>query len=348
MAEGRYGEAASSFEEAKEAFDSAGDRLRAVYSAAGVAGAFYKMGRRDEALRRYEWALKELEELDADLKFKAKILGNLGMAFLDLGRPKEALPRIEEARRLFGTLGFKREESLVLLDLAQAQAVLGMPDNARNYMKESLSAAREAGDPEAETRALLMLAEDAYRKNKNVDESARLLEEAQAAAEKSKDARLVGLVLRSRGSLHYQAGDLGAALSGFGEAWSFAKRVGDDAGAAESLVLIAAVHRARSDVDEARAAYGKAEEALGDGAGGRHDPMIFSIRLARAGLEEQLKEKEKAATHYRRALAVCRKLKTPADCEAISTRLVQLAESGGKKEKGSPEEKKNGKGAPAP
>ncbi|MBL9115594.1 MAG: tetratricopeptide repeat protein [Verrucomicrobiaceae bacterium] len=89
-----------------------------------------------------------------DRKGEGNALGNLGIAYADLGEPRKAIEFYEEALVIAREIGNRLGEGAVLGNLGLAHADLGEPRKAIGFYEQALVIAREIGDRLGEGAAL--------------------------------------------------------------------------------------------------------------------------------------------------------------------------------------------------
>lgn len=85
---------------------------------------------------------------------EGQALGNLGLAYADLGEPRQAIEFYEQDLVIASEIGDKRGEASVLTNLGLAFADLGKPRRAIEFYEQALVIAREIGDKRGEGVAL--------------------------------------------------------------------------------------------------------------------------------------------------------------------------------------------------
>jgi tetratricopeptide (TPR) repeat protein/DNA-binding XRE family transcriptional regulator len=98
-----------------------------------------------------------LARMIGDLSLQADALVTLGGTYRYLGQPAEAIPALEEARRLTLLLGAHHGQAITLWHLAMLARDTGTLDAAGALLEESLDLVRELEDRRGEARLLLDL-----------------------------------------------------------------------------------------------------------------------------------------------------------------------------------------------
>ncbi len=130
----------------------------------------YNLGDMYLRMGRPREALKALEDartlLNSNPWFVAKTLLNLGRAYLRMGRPSEALQRLNEALRQAQALGHKRYEAEALCALGETDLHLQKLDEAERFFQDSLDIAEKSGIASMIVAARQGLGETALRLGK--------------------------------------------------------------------------------------------------------------------------------------------------------------------------------------
>jgi DNA-binding SARP family transcriptional activator/Tfp pilus assembly protein PilF len=117
-------------------------------------------------------------------------LNNLGEAYLDLGRPEEAIDSIEQARSIFVEIKTLRGEGYVAHNLGRSYADLGRPDEAVRYFRSALHIRQAAGERHGQALTLLFLGR-AYRRLGRIEDARRSWTDAQVIFEDLGDEALL-------------------------------------------------------------------------------------------------------------------------------------------------------------
>ncbi|HKI35203.1 MAG TPA: tetratricopeptide repeat protein [Gemmataceae bacterium] len=89
-----------------------------------------------------------------DRRGEGNALGNLGIAYLDLGQPQRAIDFYQQQLVITREIGDRRGEGAALGNLGLAYAALGQPQRAIEFHEQYLAIAREVGDRRGEGTAL--------------------------------------------------------------------------------------------------------------------------------------------------------------------------------------------------
>jgi tetratricopeptide (TPR) repeat protein len=116
----------------------------------------YLLGLRQHPRERVAWrtaAVEAARRLD-DRRGEGNALGNLGIAYADLGQPQRAIELFEQHLAIARAVGDRRGEGQSLGNLGLAYAALGQPQRAIDCYEQHLAIARAVGDRQGEGNAL--------------------------------------------------------------------------------------------------------------------------------------------------------------------------------------------------
>jgi len=153
-----------------DAADADVGRLGMTYSDAGA----YVLDLRQDSRERIRWleiavaAARRLQHRAGE----GVALGNLGLAYVDLGETSRAIQFYEQQLTIVREIGYRRGEGNALGNLGLAYANLGETHRAIQFHEQYLTIAREIGDRRGEGNALGNLG-IAY---KNLGETSRAIE----------------------------------------------------------------------------------------------------------------------------------------------------------------------------
>ena len=81
-------------------------------------------------------------------------LGNLGIAYSDLGEPRKAIEYYEQALKIDKEIGYRRGEEIVLEIWGTHTVIWESQEKQLNIMNKHLKIAQEIGDRRGEGRSL--------------------------------------------------------------------------------------------------------------------------------------------------------------------------------------------------
>ncbi|MFL6211150.1 MAG: tetratricopeptide repeat protein [Pyrinomonadaceae bacterium] len=130
-------------------------RLCARYPSVGA----YVLHLRQHPLERVNWLQQALAAARKanDRLGERSALGNLGLAYANLGEPRRAIELFEQALEITHEIGDRRVEGSLLNNLGGAYKALGEPRRAIEYCEQHLIIAREIGDRRGEGSTLVNL-----------------------------------------------------------------------------------------------------------------------------------------------------------------------------------------------
>ena len=83
-----------------------------------------------------------------DRRGEGNALGNLGLAYADLGEVEKAIGYHEQALVISRAIGDRRGEGATLSNLGNAYADLGKVEKARGYLQQALAIGQQIKDPQ--------------------------------------------------------------------------------------------------------------------------------------------------------------------------------------------------------
>ena len=185
-------------------------------------------------------------------------LGNLGLAYSNLGETRRAIGLYEERLVIAREIGDRRGAGNALGNLGLAYADLGETRRAIGYHEEQLVIAREIGDRRGEGNALGNLG-IAYAALGETRRAIGLYEERLVIAREIGDRRGEGAVLGNLGNAYSNLGETRRAIGLYEERLVIAREIGDREGEGAAL---GSLGNAYADLGETRRAIGLYEERL--------------------------------------------------------------------------------------
>jgi len=193
-----------------------------------------------------------------DRRGEGQDLGNLGNAYADLGDPRRAIEYYEQHRAIAREIGDRRGEGNALGNLGLAYADLGEPRRAIEYYEQALAIDREIGDRRGEGQDLGNLGV-AYKNLGEPRRAIELYEERLEIARELGDRRGEGAVLGNLGNAYADLGDPRRAIELYEQALAIDREIGDRRGEGDDLFNMALALDALGQREQARA---RAEAAL--------------------------------------------------------------------------------------
>jgi len=203
-----------------------------------------------DSIRWQEAALYAARQLH-DRPREGNHLGNLGLAYSNLGEIRTAIGYFQQALAVSREIGDRGGEGSDLNNLGIAYAILGEVRTAIDYHKQALVIAREIGDLRGEGSRLGNLGNDYFR-----------LGEARTAIEYHQQALAIAREIGNRQSEGNHLGNLGVAYGSLGEirtaigyfqqALAVSREIGDRGGEGSDLSNLGIAHANLGETNKAR------------------------------------------------------------------------------------------------
>ena len=161
-------------------------------------------------------------------------LGNLGLAYADLGEPRRAIEFYEQALKAMQEIGDKRAEGSILGNLGLAYADLGEPRRAIVFYEQDLMIAREIGDRRGEGSVLGNLGL-AYADLGEPRRAIEFHEQALKVMQEIGDKRAEGSILGNLGVAYKNLGEPRRAIEFHEQALIIDREIGDRRGEGSDL-----------------------------------------------------------------------------------------------------------------
>jgi tetratricopeptide (TPR) repeat protein len=233
---------------------------------------------------------------------EANALGNLGMAYADLGEMRKAIEYYEQDLEISRTIGDRSGEGRVYGNLGIAYKSLGEVRKAIEYHERRLAIAREVGDRRGEAMALGNLGV-AYSDLGEVRSAIEYHAQNLAIAREIGDRRGEGNAVGNLGIAHWFLGELHKAIEYHEQHLAIARGVGDRRGEGRALGNLGVVYK---DLGELGKAVECAEQwlAIAREVGDRRSE---GNALGNLGVAyKNLGEVRKALEFYEQNLAIAR------------------------------------------
>jgi tetratricopeptide (TPR) repeat protein len=239
-----------------------------------------------------------------DPKAEGAHLGNLGLAYADLGEVRKAIGYYEQALEIAREIGDRRGEGADLGNLGLAYADLGETRKAIGYYEQALEIAREIGDRRGEGADLGNLGL-AYADLGEVRKAIGYYEQALEIAREIGDRRGEGNRLGNLGAAYHRLGEVRKAIGYYEQALEIAREIGDRQMEGNNLGNLGLAY---ADLGEVRKAIGYYEQAL-EIAREIGDRRGEGNRLGNLGAAyHRLGEVRKAIGYYEQALEIAREI----------------------------------------
>jgi tetratricopeptide (TPR) repeat protein len=256
-----------------------------------------------ERISWLETALAAARKLK-DKRMEGVHLGNLGLAYSDLGQPSKAIEYNEQALKISREIGDRRGEGQCLANLGNAYTALGQPVKAIEYNEQALKTAREIGDRRGEGQRLGYLGV-AYVALGQPSKAIEYNEQALKISREIGDRRGEGANLGNLGLAYADLGQTGKAIEYYEQALKIAREIGDRQGEGNHLGNLGLAYAGLGDPRKAIEYYVQAltiAREIGDRQGeGNH---LGNLGNAYADLGDP----RKAIEYHEQALKITREI----------------------------------------
>jgi class 3 adenylate cyclase/tetratricopeptide (TPR) repeat protein len=224
-----------------------------------LALAAHQASRWNEAVRLNERS-RFVAEQAGDVNSTALALCNMGEVLCDLGRVEEARAALEEARRIWRSIGFQLGVGACELYLGRTEAAAGNHDDALTLLDGALVTLRAIGATTFILDVRIRRAESLVALGR-ATEALELCNEAFAEHGVAEhDVNLRCALTRVRGRTWLALGDLDAAASDIDDALRMAEDAGAPAELAASLLVSSELHATTGDTTKATELRDQADE----------------------------------------------------------------------------------------
>jgi len=239
-----------------------------------------------------------------DRKAEGVHLGNLGLAYADLGEVSKSIRYYEQAVEIHREIGDRRGEGADLGNLGLAYAAMGEYRRAIEYHEQALAIAHEIGDRREEGANLGNLGWD-YAALSEYRRAIECHEQALAIAQEIGDRRGEGDRLGNLGWDYAALGEYRRAIECHEQALTIAREIGDREGEGRHLGNLGKAYTALGDVQKAIECYVQGlaiAREIGDQRG-------EGDRLGNLGVAyKQLGDVREAIEYNQQALAIAREI----------------------------------------
>jgi len=236
-----------------------------------------------------------------DKRMEGIHLGNLGLAYRNLGDARKAIKYHEQALAIDREIGDRMGEGADLGNLGSAYATLGDAKKAIDYYEQALAIARETGDRRGEGSDLGNLGL-AYADMNETRKAIEYHEQALAIAQEISNIRSEGNALGNLGLAYADLSETRKTIEYYEQALAISREIGDRRGEGNHLGNLG---RAYATLDDARKAIEYYEQALaivretGDRWGEGTTLWNMSLALDQLGKRAEAIEYAKAALKIR-------------------------------------------------
>ncbi len=189
-----------------------------------------------------------------DRRGEGNALGNLGLAYAALGDSRQAIEYYEQHLVIAREIGDRRGEGNALGNLGLAYAALGDARHAIEYYEQALAILREIGDRRGEGADLGNLG-SAYYALDDARQAIEYYEQALAILREIGDRRGEGAGLGNLGLAYAALGDARKAIEYYEQALAIAREIGDRRGEGADLGCLGSAFYRLDDIDKSQDYY---------------------------------------------------------------------------------------------
>jgi DNA-binding SARP family transcriptional activator/tetratricopeptide (TPR) repeat protein len=275
----------------------------------------------EERLAYLEKALQLFGEL-GDRCGQASAQCELGFAYREVGRPKDALASLEQALQCFSKLGDRFGQASALHGLGVVHVDQGRLAAALASYERSLTLFGQAGKSYSQTMVLRRLGM-LHNAQGRAGEAWGCLDQALALTQGLGDRRGEALVLQSRGELELRHGDQDAAAALLEQALLMLQGLGHRKGEATTLRHLGELHLAHGRLDKATGSLIRSLRILRE----RRIPLSLARTLCSLGtVHAAAGRAQPARAAWTEAHAIFQQLDAP-EAQDVAARLEQLSSS---------------------
>ncbi|MFO0824634.1 MAG: tetratricopeptide repeat protein [Gemmataceae bacterium] len=305
----RYDEAAATYDEALALYRKKGWKTFEVAVYANQMVAHAKQGDFRKALAIGEEARAAVSKFNdlARMVVEAKVLGNLGMIYCELGNYSQAAKDLEESRRLAEKVGDVGTALNARLNLAKIRQDQSDYAEAVKIYEAALADVRRRGDRRTESTVLNNLAL-ALAEQGRAGQAIRTLEDARKLAATIKNRREEATALANLSLVHFQVGTDEDAERYNREALKLYEAVGDKTGIARCWKLASLIYAYSGRKEEADRALAACTELIKLGGS---KPALAELSFFLGDQYERVGQVAKASAAYSEAIRMYQELRDP-------------------------------------
>ena len=234
------------------------------------------------------------------IQIHCSILGNLGLAYADLGQVERAIGYYKQALAISQDIDDRRNEGIWRGSLGNAYYALGQMERAIEYYKQALSISQDIDDRRGEGNWLGNLGL-AYSALGQMERAIGYYKQALAISKDIDDRRNEGTWLGSLGRAYADLGQMERAIEYYKQALAISKEIGDRRGEGNWLGNLGNAYYGLGQVKRALVYYEQALSISKD-IGDRHNEgtWLGNLGLAYADLGQV----ERALEYYEQALSI--------------------------------------------
>jgi tetratricopeptide (TPR) repeat protein len=274
-----------------------------LYIGGGQAGFLFRQGLYAQSITLIEQAIQAASE-QGNKYNQGSHLGNLGIAYRNLGRVEQAIRCYEQALAIRREIGDRQGEGNDLGNLGTAYLSLGQLEQAIRYFEQALAISREIGDRYGEGNDLGNLG-NAYFILGQMERSIQYYEQSLILIRESGDKLVEGNLLGNLGNVYRNLGQIEQAIRYYQQALSISREVGDRQGEGNRL---GSLGNAYSNLGQAEQAiqYYKQALAISREIGDRRMEETCLGNLGNTYAD--LRQVEQAIRYYEEALTIDREI----------------------------------------
>jgi tetratricopeptide (TPR) repeat protein len=242
-----------------------------------------------------------------DKERECNALGNLGVAYENLGETRLAIRFYEQALAIARDIGDKRSEGASLGNLGIAYVNVGETQRAIEYFEQHLPITRETGDRRAEGETLGNLG-SAYMELGETRRAIEFYQRRLFIAREIGDRRGESATLANLGSAYLVLGEIQTAIQSYTQQLAIGRAIGDRRHEGATLGNLGLIFANLGKPSQAMQFYEKAlfiSRELGDRRGEATDLWNMSLAL------DQLGERVQAIQHAEQALTIFEQIEDP-------------------------------------
>ncbi len=271
-----------------------------------LANTYYSLGDAKKALEYYEKALKNAQEIVAQIKrYEGRWFGGLGTAYYAFGDIEKAIEHYEKALKIAQEFGDKENECRLLGNIGNDYRLLGDAGKAIEYLEKSLMIAQEIGDRKNEGIGFEDLG-NVHCDLGNVKKAIEYYEKAIKIAQEIGDRKNEGIGFGDLGNAYCALGNVKKATGHYETALLIAQEIGDKRNEGMWLTYSGNALCASGDFKRAIECYEKALK-IAQKIEDKRSENIYLGKLGSAYLN--LGEFKIATEHFKNALEIAEELK---------------------------------------
>jgi len=195
----------------------------------------------EKAIRKYEQALNIFEQVGYGPGIGMTV-GNIGVAYQDLGEYSKAIKLHEKSLRIDRMVGDEVGEARALTNLGNVYQGRGEYAKAVEYYEQSLRIVRKLGDGGQEGQTLGNLG-TVYKNLCQYSEALKYFDKSMKIAKKVGDERAKGHALNNFGTVYFDLSEYAKAAEFYEKALQIQRKIGDEKGEGQALGNLGLVYQ---------------------------------------------------------------------------------------------------------